>query len=124
MSEQEFENETTTAAVETPPEEKAEKPKRARKPKGERAASGEQPAAEVSGGQPPAAVVEPDSGAPLASTNGNGEPVAVAEPPREQRRRPEQTQAAETIDIRVLKEMKLPDLSKLAKDLSVENATG
>ena len=33
-------------------------------------------------------------------------------------------QAAETLDIRMLKEMKLPDLSKLAKDLGVENASG
>src|SRR5712692_8884063 len=121
MSEQEFENESAAAAVETPPEEKAEKPARkARKPKG-------------SGEQAPPAVVEPDSVGPLSS-NDNGEPAvqaAVAEPeappaveePRPQRR-PEQTQAAETIDIRVLKEMKLPDLSKLAKDLGIENATG
>src|SRR6266508_1670441 len=123
MSEQEFENEATAAAVETPPEEKAEKPKRTRKPK-------------ASGGQPPSAVVEPDSGEPLSSTNGDGEAAAVVEPPaevpaeapveppRDQRRRPEQTQAAETIDIRVLKEMKLPDLSKLAKEHGIENATG
>jgi transcription termination factor Rho len=33
-------------------------------------------------------------------------------------------QAAETLDIRMLKEMKLPDLSKLAKELGVENASG
>jgi len=123
MSEQEFENEATAAAVETPPEEKAEKPKRTRKPK-------------ASGGQPPSAVVEPDSGGPLSSTNGDGEAAAVVEPPaevpaeapveppRDQRRRPEQTKAAETIDIRVLKEMKLPDLSKLAKEHGIENATG
>src|SRR6266702_4192485 len=123
MSETEFENEATAAAVETPPEEKAEKPKRARKPK-------------ANGGQPSPAVAEPDSGGPLSSMNGNGEQVAAAavveappveappEPPRPQIRRPEQTQAAETIDIRVLKEMKLPDLSKLAKDLGIENATG
>src|SRR6266542_3757790 len=123
MSEQEFENEATAAAVETPPEEKAEKPKRTRKPK-------------ASGGQPPSAVVEPDSGEPLSSTNGDGEAAAVVEPPaevpaeapveppRDQRRRPEQTKAAETIDIRVLKEMKLPDLSKLAKEHGIENATG
>jgi transcription termination factor Rho len=32
--------------------------------------------------------------------------------------------AAETLDIRMLKEIKLPDLSKLAKDLGVENASG
>ena len=32
--------------------------------------------------------------------------------------------AAETLDIRMLKEIKLPDLSKLAKELGVENASG
>ena len=119
----EFENDSTAAAVETPPEEKAaEKPARkARKPKAEKAAA----AAEES------AAVE-------ASANGDGEqaeaeavvaeapPEAPAEELREQRpqRRPEQTQVAETLDIRVLKEMKLPDLSKLAKDHGIENATG
>jgi len=45
-------------------------------------------------------------------TNGNG-----AAPAKQQA-------AAETLDIRILKEMKLPDLSKVAKDLGVENATG
>src|SRR5687767_13625368 len=39
-------------------------------------------------------------------------------------KRGEQTQAAETLDIRVLKEMKLPDLTKLAKEHGIENATG
>jgi len=119
MSEQEFDNESTATAVETPPEEKAEKPARkARKPKAEKAA-GEEPAAAVAVEETPndngeqavqAAVAEPEA------------PPAVEEP--RPQRRPEQTQAAETIDIRVLKEMKLPDLSKLAKDLGIENATG
>src|SRR5213078_4849294 len=53
------------------------------------------------------------------SDNGNGE-AAVAERPR----RGDQTQAAETLDIRVLKEMKLPDLTRLAKEHGIENATG
>src|SRR6266849_6101667 len=119
MSEQEFENESAAAAVETPPEEKAEKPARkARKPKTEKTA-GEEPAAAVAVEETPnnngeqavqAAVAEPEAPPPV-------------EEPRPQRR-PEQTQAAETIDIRVLTEMKLPDLSKLAKDLGIENATG
>ncbi len=63
--------------------------------------------------EPPAAKAD----APALSENGNK---------RSQNKRPEsqQTQAAETLDIRMLKEMKLPDLSKLAKDLGVENATG
>src|SRR5256712_1735894 len=129
MSEHEFDDESTAAsAVEAPPEEKPEKPARKpRRPKAdkaaeeERAASGEQRAAETS----------PDAG---ADANGDSEAAEVAvaeappspaapEPPPSQRRG-EQTQAAETLDIRVLKEMKLPDLSKLAKDLGVENATG
>ncbi|MCU1245932.1 MAG: transcription termination factor Rho [Acidobacteria bacterium] len=33
-------------------------------------------------------------------------------------------QAAETVDIRIMKEMKLPDLAKLAKEHGIENATG
>src|ERR1700730_8347621 len=123
MSEQEFDNETA-AAVETPPEEKPDKP--ARKPRKAKAEKATAPAVEE---EAPAPAIE-------ASPNGGGEQWAAlaaeepaappAEATREQRpqRRPEQTQAAETLDIRVLKEMKLPDLSKLAKDLGVENATG
>src|SRR5438045_7804103 len=125
MSEQEFDNEAT-AVVEAPPE-KAEKPKRTRKPKSEaKAASIEPDGAPALAGEVEAASVPAEAPAP---SNGTDDVVAVAEAPaaepqREQRRRPEQTQAAETIDIRVLKEMKLPDLSKLAKDLGIENATG
>src|SRR6266550_6503337 len=122
MSEQELDNEATATAVEAPPEEKPEKA--ARKPRKAKADK----AAAVAVEEP--AVVE-------AKPNGDGEEaeVAVAEvveappaPPAEEQQRPqrraEPTQAAETLDIRVLKEMKLPDLSKLAKDLGVENATG
>ena len=120
----EFENETTAAAVETPPEEKAEKPARKpRKAKAEKAA--EEPVAEAKPNgddeQAEAAAVAAVVAAPAAVEA--PAPPAVEEQ-RPQQRRPEQTQAAETIDIRVLKEMKLPDLSKLAKDLGVENATG
>src|SRR5881392_4045400 len=125
MSEQGFDNEAT-AVVEAPPE-KAERPKRTRKPKSEAKAAA---TSEPDGGQALAAEVETASvpAETVAPSNGTDE-IAVAEAPpaepqREQRRRPEQTQAAETIDIRVLKEMKLPDLSKLAKDLGIENATG
>src|SRR6266536_1891989 len=121
MSEQELDNEATATVVEAPPEEKAEKP--ARKPRKAKADK----AAAVAVEEP--AVVE-------AKPNGEGEEaeVAVAEvveapapPPAEElrpQRRGEQTQAAETLDIRVLKEMKLPDLSKLAKAHGIENATG
>src|SRR5258708_3690116 len=47
--------------------------------------------------------------------NGNGSSPAAAK---------QQQPAAETLDIRILKEMKLPDLTRVAKDLGVENATG
>src|SRR6266852_3197225 len=118
MSETEFENEAAAAAVETPPEEKAEKPARKpRKAKAEKAA--EEPVAEAKpDGEGEAAEV-----AVVEATPVEAPPAPVTEEQRPPRR-PEQTQAAETIDIRVLKEMKLPDLSKLAKDLGVENATG
>ena len=146
MSEHEVDNEATAAsAVEAPPEEKAEKPARKpRRPKAEKNA-----APDDGGGQAPSPVDEEEAPLPVsggqalspvsAAPNGNDgqamETAAVTEAPpppvepaqREQRpqtRRGEQTQAAETLDIRVLKEMKLPDLSKLAKDLGVENATG
>src|SRR5581483_7529851 len=72
-----------------------------------------------------------EAASPAAAVeNGNGQPseavAAADEAAREQRpqRRTDQTQAAETLDIRMLKEMKLPDLTHLAKDLGVENATG
>ena len=120
MSETELENETAAAAVETPPEEKAEKPARKpRKAKAEKAA--EEPAAVEATSNGNDEAVESAVAAPVEAPT----PPAAEEPrPQQQQRRPEQTQAAETIDIRVLKEMKLPDLSKLAKDLGVENATG
>jgi transcription termination factor Rho len=73
-------------------------------------------AGDEAGGVAEASTAKPDAAA--QSDNGNKRP--------QQNKRPEsqQTPAAETLDIRMLKEMKLPDLSKLAKDLGVENATG
>src|SRR5438132_7262833 len=116
----EFENETAAAAVETPPEEKADKP--ARKP---RKAKAEKAAEESVAEAKPNGAGEPAERAAVAAPPAVETPAPpVVEEQRPQQRRPEQTQAAETIDIRVLKEMKLPDLSKLAKDLGVENATG
>src|SRR5207249_7528904 len=125
MSEQGFDNEAP-AAVETPPEEKPEKPaRRPRKAKADKSAAvaEERPAVEAEpNGNGQQAEVETAAETAVAEVP----PEAVVEAPREPRppRRSEQTQAAETLDIRVLKEMKLPDLSKLAKDLGVENATG
>src|SRR5207244_6626849 len=141
MAEQEFDDESTAAsAVEAPPEEKpeekAEKPARKpRRPKAEKAAAAEASPAPSEREESAEQLTEETPAESVASIEGDGQPAAaveasasaVPEPAREQRpgsRRPEQTQAAETLDIRVLKEMKLPDLSKLAKDLGVENATG
>src|SRR5437773_2707352 len=141
MAEQEFDDESTAAsAVEAPPEEKpeekAEKPARKpRRPKADKAAAAEASPAPSEREESAEQLTEETPAESVASIEGNGQPAAAVEasasaapePAREQRpgsRRPEQTQAAETLDIRVLKEMKLPDLSKLAKDLGVENATG
>src|SRR5262245_47841036 len=140
MSENEFENGSNVAVTEPPPEAKPEKP--ARKPRKTKAMKEAEEAAaaaaaeEAVSSQPsavseeavaelaPAAEVELANDQRLTanvSDNGNGE-SAVAERP--QKLRPDQTQAAETLDIRVLKEMKLPDLTKLAKEHGIENATG
>src|SRR4051794_33860361 len=127
MEQQEIDNETTAVA---PPPDKPEKPKRAPRKKAA-AAPVEEPVVEESpvGEQAPspaAAEEERQAEAPVAPleeellveakpTNGNGSAPASAR---------QQQPAAETLDIRILKEMKLPDLSKLAKELGVENATG
>src|SRR5260370_14314537 len=126
------ENETPTAVAEpvAPPAEKPDKPKRA--PRRKAAAAAEEPKHEtapaVEETEPDAIVAEPEAPAgepvsevkaeaPVNGDNGNRAAVARAQ------RQPTQP-AAETLDIRMLKELKLPDLSKLAKDLGVENATG
>src|SRR5688572_3843061 len=109
MAEQEIE-ETTSAAPEMPPAEKPEKP--ARKPRKAKAEKAEEEAP-VNGNGSAAASSDEDV---LA------EAAAAPEQPRSGRR-PDQA-AAETLDIRVLKEMKLPDLTKTAKEHGVENATG
>jgi len=120
MSETEFENESNVAVAE-PPAEKAEKPvrKTTRKPKAEKVAA--LPAVEE---EAPDAIVEaapePELPAEPIVDVANDAPEAA---PQQQSRR-DQTQAAETLDIRVLKEMKLPDLTKVAKEHGIENATG
>ena len=116
-------NENSTAVIdaEAPVAEKAEKPKRAPRKKaaapvveesGAPALAGEPPAPEATVEEPPAEIA--------AETPAEAAAPAPSPAPHRQ----QQQQAAETIDIRVLKEMKLPDLSKLAKELNVENATG
>src|SRR3954471_19714368 len=124
MSETEFENDSNVAVAE-PPAEKPEKAvrKTTRKPKAEKAAA---PAAVE---EVPVTADEPELIAPPIVDVANdvveetpAEPAAAA--PSQVNRRSEQTQAAETLDIRVLKEMKLPDLTKIAKEHGIENATG
>ncbi len=143
MAEQEIENESTVA-VEAPPVEKPEKPARktVRKPKADKAAA--EAVAGNNGGSEsePAPLAEPEAAAEeiqaVAPENGNGSAIAESAPVEEAeaavvtngeesgngKRRRDQQQAAETVDIRVMKEMKLPDLTKLAKELGVENASG
>ncbi len=126
MATQELENEST-AVVEPPPAEKPEKP--ARKPRTKKAATPPPPPPVEEPAEPPAEPVEAKAEEEPAPAPVETKPVVVdvideeAEAPKALSRK-EQQQAAETIDIRVLKEMKLPDLSKLAKDLGVENASG
>jgi transcription termination factor Rho len=107
-------NDMTATAVEEAPAEKPEKPKRApRAKKTNGAAAAPAPAEEAAAAPPPPEVVEEPEPAP-----------AVEEEPEPVSETLQKTAAAETLDIRVLKEMKLPDLTRTAKDLGVENATG
>ncbi len=102
-------NDMTATALEEAPAEKPEKPKRAPRKKN---GSGPVPAiVEAEATQPP---TEPPAPAVVEDDH---EPAG--EPPVLQK-----TPAAETLDIRVLKEMKLTDLTRVAKELGVENATG
>jgi transcription termination factor Rho len=123
MSESEFENESNVAVAE-PPAEKPEKAARktTRKPKADKAAApavaDEMPI--VAAEPEPVDAVEP---VPAAASDDDGNEPEAAAPPQ-LNKRGEQTQAAETLDIRVLKEMKLPDLTKIAKEHGIENATG
>src|SRR5437763_9756016 len=124
MSETEFENESNVAVIE-PPSEKAEKPvrKTTRKPKAEKAAVVEPTTEET----PAIAAAEPEPekpAEPIVDVANDAPEEAVAAAPQQQNRRSDQTQAAETLDIRVLKEMRLPDLTKIAKEHGIENATG
>jgi transcription termination factor Rho len=135
MSETEFENESTVAVAELPPEkpEKAAR-KTTRKPKADKAAASavveDAPAADVIADVVDAepeeasavADVAPPSKVVDVENDAVAEPLADAHP--QQNKRSDQTLAAETLDIRILKEMKLPDLTKVAKEHGIENATG
>jgi transcription termination factor Rho len=123
---------TDTAVIdsEAPAVEKAEKPKRVPRKKKE--------AVEESGAAAVPAAEVPVAEAPVAEAAGAEAPAAEAAPQEtpvaEAATAPEVTAEAarekpkaaplETVDIRMLKELKLPDLAKLAKDHGVENASG
>jgi transcription termination factor Rho len=118
------ENDESIAVIdaEAAPAEKAEKPKRAPRKKAEAKPVEESaPTVELkTEEEAPAQETAPDlSGAPAPAPASNGESAAA--PPAET---PQRQPAAETVDIRVMKDMKLPDLTKLAKEHGVENATG
>ncbi len=133
MAEQELENETT--AVEAPPAAE-EKPKRARKPRAPKATNGDgeaaaAPAETKDTAEEPSAPLEAGASAAesvaeqVTPSDENGSAVAESEPVRREPKKSDlQPSSSETLDIRVLKEMKLPDLSRVAKELGVENATG
>jgi transcription termination factor Rho len=139
MADQEIENETTATAVEAPP---AEKPARKPRKKAEKAsaAPAEEPGNGAADAEPNVGAVAPVDAAPAepapvevrgeVSSNGNGseESGSAAEdagaPQKSQKRGSLPPQAADTVDIRMLKEMKLPDIAKVAKDVGVENASG
>src|SRR5213075_27376 len=106
MSENDFENDSNVAVTEPPPADKSEKP--ARKPRKTKAAKEAEEAAAAAASEEAAAggesdLVEPTPEpaappAPLLSdngSNGNGAEVLEARP-----KRGDQTQAAETLDIR------------------------
>jgi transcription termination factor Rho len=124
------ENETAIAVEEPapPPVEKAEKPKRVTKKKAAAPVAEEEAPAVVEEAPAETAVVDEAAAAPVADS----EPAPVAAKPADEvkpvptlsRRGADALQAAETLDIRMLKEMKLPDLSRTARELGVENATG
>jgi transcription termination factor Rho len=97
-------NDMTATAVEEAPAEKPEKPKRAPRAK---KANGNAAAA-----APPPPVVEVEEPPAPVAVEDDREPASEALASRE------------TLDIRILKEMKLPDLTRVAKELGVENATG
>src|SRR5436305_3584935 len=126
--ETEIESSTAVAEPELPVAEKPEKPKRAPRKKAEAKAE-EAPAVEaapeVAAEAPeaaPAANVEaaPTEPVPPAPVNGNGNGNGRYK----QQAAPVVAPSAEMVDIRGLKEMKLPDLTKMAKEQGVENATG
>ncbi len=129
------EKESTAAVTDAPAEaaEKPEKPKRA--PRKKAVAVTEEPETKAAPAEIAEPVVEPMSEPATEEADGavaveatetaalNGENGKTNGNGENGKRKPTQ-QAAETIDIRVLKDMKLPDLTKLAKEHGIENASG
>ncbi|MFA6958021.1 MAG: transcription termination factor Rho [Thermoanaerobaculia bacterium] len=118
MADQEIENGQTavTDEAEAPakPEKEAKaKPERPSRKKAVKAEPAPEAPAEEAAAEPAAS--EDDAAtaaeADVAPAKGEGQPAS----PRA---------AAETLDIRVLKEMRLPDITKVAKDHGIENAAG
>ena len=119
-----IENDTDTAVIEQEaPVEKAEKPKRAPRKKKEVVEEAPAPVAEENGAAAASAAEETPVETKPAPVVEEEKPAAeaAAAPPAPA---PEQPTKAETLDIRALKELKLPDLTKLAKDHGIENASG
>ena len=135
MSETEFEDETTVAVTELPAD-KPERPARksTRKPKADKALAAlvEDDPVAADEPEPPPTVEVMVPAEVIAGGTEEGDDAAVAEPPADddraapqpQNKRSDPTQAAETLDIRILKEMKLPELTRVAKEHGIENATG
>ncbi len=136
MAHTDIDNDTAVIEAEPPAAEAPAKPKRApRKKAAPKDAAEEAPAAEVAPAEPPAAeAAEPAPAKPeIVAEELAAEPAPEAASPEAAAPRSEngnghgngkKQQGAELLDIRMLKDMKLPDLSKLAKDLGVENASG
>ncbi|HEU4888206.1 MAG TPA: transcription termination factor Rho, partial [Thermoanaerobaculia bacterium] len=148
MAHTDTDNDTAVMEAEPPAAEAPAKPKRAPRKKAAAKEVDEAPAAETAATEPASVAEAVAETAPVAEPAVEAAPAVeepVAAPPVEaaeavpaprrengngngngngkQHKQPQQ-QAAETLDIRVLKDMKLPDLSKLAKELGVENASG
>jgi transcription termination factor Rho len=132
--EQQIENEQTEAEQQVAEPAEAEKqaaPATEKKPARSRATkskaeSREAPAETGEVPPPAAAAAEPDGpeapiAEPVAERNGRRERNGRSQEKREGQ---PQQQAAETVDIRVLKEMKLQEVARIAKEHGVENASG
>jgi transcription termination factor Rho len=146
MAHTDTDTDTAVLDAEAPAAEAPAKPKRAPRKKAaakeaDEAPAAEAPAAETAPAAEAAAELATAEAAPAAAAPAEeaateaAAPAEAAPAPRRengngngngkhQKQQPQQQQAAETLDIRMLKDMKLPDLSKLAKELGVENASG